>query len=118
MITAVAIKAEDRLFIRTKMLLTGAPESENWTFAIKQSTWLVVWTRVYVQDKTILNQEKQEAMDFAPLPTQGIHLRSVQCHQFSNVFGVEFKEFNFMVQIIYLPNFQKSINKSTFAGTI
>jgi len=54
-------------------------------------------------------------MDFAPLPTQGIHLRSVQCHQFSNVFGVEFKEFNFMVQIYQFAKFSKSINKSTIA---
>ena len=72
MITAVAIKAEDRLFIRTKMLLTGAPESENWTFAIKQSTWLVVWTRVYVQDKTILNQEKhRRRWTLHPFPHKG-----------------------------------------------
>ena len=54
-------------------------------------------------------------MDFAPLPTQGIHLGSVQCHQFSNVFGVEFKEFNFMVQIYQFAKFSKSINKSTIA---
>ena len=42
-ITAVAITAEYRLFIGPKMLLAG--ESENWTFAIKQSTCgLTVWT--------------------------------------------------------------------------
>ena len=35
--------------------VAGAPESENWTFAITQSTCkLTVWTRVYVQDKGIL----------------------------------------------------------------
>ena len=54
MITAVANKAEDRLFIRTRMLLAGAPESENLTFAITQSTCrFTVWSRVHVQDKII-----------------------------------------------------------------